>query len=437
MMNACKTNQHEHHLGVIYAFCEVVNAGVKPLALSEPMTPSDIETILERAKDIANKHDCNLYRETELLENDLFPGARLDGKEILLIYQGNTLEVYKKIKADKTKLEERGEYSESARREISKRFGRLLGYSPKKINQLLSLNTDFRTLSNFGIRASNLFLYYKDLSQASNFYSNILGMEIVADYGMATILRLAKSSYLILVDEKYGMHNSSEAKTVAIALLTNQLAEWNAYLKTQNVQIKYGYHPKEGGAHDGFVIVDPEGYLLEFETFKQHPENEFFLPVLNQNPTITGSKHEKRLTPEGLGFHSTITWLYYKDLLSMQHFLQDVLGLEIVADQGWAKIYQVTPSGFLGLVDEMRGMHSYTKEKAVTVSFIIDDIESWYEYAKSNHIFPLRSGDMEIGPESKYKAFVGYDPEGYFLEFDKFYKHPDNSLLLEYLNLEF
>ena len=81
--------------------------------------------------------------------------------------------------------------------------------------------------------------------------------------------------------------------------------------------------------------------------------------------------------PPGLGFNGSITWLYYKDLLQMQNFYEETIGFNLVADQGWTKIYQVSPTGFLGLVDERRGMHSFSEDKAVYVSFFLDDVEGW------------------------------------------------------------
>ena len=96
-------------------------------------------------------------------------------------------------------------------------------------------------MNDFGIRAHNLFLYYKDLAKAGEFYTQIMGMELVADYKMALILRMSKDSYLVLVDAEKGMHTAEEPKSVALALLTDQLDEWYAYLKTKNVTIKYDY----------------------------------------------------------------------------------------------------------------------------------------------------------------------------------------------------
>ena len=327
-------------------------------------------------------------------------------------------------------MKKNGNFDSEASIELSRRFGRLLSYSPREINRLLAQNTSFRTLDDFGIRASNLFLYYKDLAKAVDFYSNTLGMEVVADYEMAFILRMTTDSYLILVDASKGMHTSEEPKTVALALLTDELDKWFTYLKTLEVEIKYEYKPREGSAHDGFVVVDPEGYLLEFERFNQHSENEDFIPFLNQNRKNTIKSEGVNDLPEGLTLHSTITWLYYKDLLAMQNFYQDVFGLEMVADQGWTKIYKVSQTGFLGLVDEKRGMHSFTLNKAVNVGFILDNLEEWFAYAKENRLFKLYEEDLGVDSDGRYKAFVGFCPENYFLEFDYFFPHDDNALLL-------
>jgi len=299
--------------------------------------------------------------------------------------------------------------------------------------ELPEMNTK-KTLEDFDIRATNLFLYYEDLDRATSFYTEILGIELVADYGMASILRVAQASYLILVDAEKGMHSSDEPKSVAVALITDQLEEWYTYLKTQDVEFKYDFNPSEGQPHDGFVILDPEGYYLEFERFNPHPENEKLTPLLSISPKLFPPSGQQTTVPAGLGFKAMVTWLYYKDIVSMQRFYEDVLGLNMIVDQGWVKIYQVSATGFTGLVDETRGMHSYAEQKAATVSFIIDDVDGWFEYSRENDLFELRSSEVEDGPDGEYRAFVGYDPEGYYLEFDRFFEHERNRLLLGYLN---
>jgi catechol 2,3-dioxygenase-like lactoylglutathione lyase family enzyme len=412
----------------------VVAAGVKQLALSSPMSPAEMDEFEAEAKKEAAKYGVSVFREKELIITDLFPADVAKEKDVLLLFKGKTKAAYMQLKADQKKLQAAGKYDQKASREISRRFGRLLSYTPKKINQLLAQNTNFRTLSDFGIKATNLFLYYEDLKAAGEFYTNILGMELVADYKMAQILRMTKDSYLILVDAKEGMHTAKEPKTVALALLTDQLKGWYEYLKEKKVPIKYKY--KEGAAHDGFVAVDPEGYLLEFERFNQHWENEKFMPILAENKSQTSIANPKSEKPANLNIHSTITWLYHKDVLKMQHFYENTLGLELVADQGWTKIYQASNTGFMAIVDGKRGMHTFTEKKAVNVGIIVDDLLPWFDYVKANELLKLRESEVSTGPETRYKAFVGYGPEDYYWEFDAFFPHEDNELLLKYLGEE-
>ncbi|NJN43098.1 MAG: VOC family protein [Flammeovirgaceae bacterium] len=301
-------DQYAYQLGAVGAFSEMVNAGAKRLALSTPLSPEEMDVFILEAQKIADRHGVMLYRESDLIVTDLFPADIAKDLDVLLIYKGTTLDEYLTLKKDIHELNAEELYDGKVREEMARRFGRLLSYTPQKINQLLKDNTNFRTMADFQIRATNLFLYYKDLNKATNFYTETLGMELMADYQMAKILRMTADSYLILVDATKGMHTAEEPKTVALALLTDRLGEWYEHLNSKNVPIKYSYKPKEGGAHDGFVAIDPEGYLLEFETFKQHPENEKFIPLLKKNSPVTA----KTKSP---GFHSTITWLYYKDML--------------------------------------------------------------------------------------------------------------------------
>lgn len=416
--------------GTVSAFAELVNAGVKQMALSSVMTSAEMDEFFPLAQKEAAKYNVEIYREDDLIITDLFAEDVAKGKEVLVLFQGLTKDAYLKLKLDQKEYQSDGDYSQVERLDIARRFGRLLSYTPREINRLLAENTEFRVMDDFGVQATNVFLYYKDLAAATDFYSETLGLELLTEYDNASILRIATNSFVILVDAAKGMHTAEEPKTVALALLTRQLPEWYDYLKSKNVPIKYTYKPKEGGAHDGFVAIDPEGYLLEFEVFKQHKENERFVPVLATNEEVPTSV---AFNGKQLGFHASITWLYYQDLLGMQNFYEDVMGLELVADQGWTKIYKATDTGFIGLVDERRGMHDFTEDKAVNVSFIMKDLDGWFDYVKNNTPFKLRSTEIGEGPEGKYRAFVGFDPEGYFMEFDKFYPHADNTSLMKYL----
>jgi catechol 2,3-dioxygenase-like lactoylglutathione lyase family enzyme len=286
-------------------------------------------------------------------------------------------------------------------------------------------------MQDFGTTASNVFFYYEDLERAETFYRQTLGLHLVADYGMAKILQVAPKSFITLVHHESGMHSADEPKTAAIALVTDQLDEWWDYIDAQDIDMRSeSYTPREGSAHDGFVAIDPEGYFLEFERFNPHPENEEFTPVLDSTETLYADAASR--VPPGLGFKATVVWFYYKDMAGIQSFYEDVLGFDLIVDQGWAKIYPIGPTGYFGLVDESRGMHNFTETKAVTLSIITDDVDGWYEYTKTHDAVEMRS--EEISDTERYRAFVAYDPGGYYLEWDIFKDSEQNKMLVQAIN---
>ena len=126
---------------------------------------------------------------------------------------------------------------------------------------------------------------------------------------------------------------------------------------------------------------------------------------------------------------ATVIWLYYHDLSSAQRFHEDLLGVELFVDQGWAKVYPISGSGFMGLVDGERGLHKSTERSCVTVSFITDNVDSWFQKAAGWKDFNLLTKEVALESE-RVRLFVGTDPEGYYFEWDTFLVHKDNANLL-------
>jgi hypothetical protein len=87
----------------------------------------------------------------------------------------------------------------------------------------------------------------------------------------------------------------------------------------------------------------------------------------------------------------------------------------------------VSPTSFIGLVDEAQGLHRASEAKAVTVSFVTDQIDQWYEYLVSRGV--KMRGPVSTATRHPTRGFVAYDPEGYFLEFETFLDHPQNAAL--------
>lgn len=135
--------------------------------------------------------------------------------------------------------------------------------------------------------------------------------------------------------------------------------------------------------------------------------------------------------PPALGVQANIVFLYYRDIPRAQRFYEDVIGLRLTVDQGFAKIYQISPTSFVGLVDEAQGLHRASEAKAVTLSFITKEIDAWYDYLVSKGV-RLR-GPISNATRHPTRGFVAYDPEGYFLEFERFLDDPQNAKLLEAL----
>ena len=130
-------NQRSYNLGIMGGFAEVVRLGVKKLALSEVMSPEEMDDVMEDAMVIAKRNQVQMWRETDFLVTDLYPADVAAGKHVLLIYTGDTLDQYLAIKADKSRLVAAGEYEGAAREEIARRFGRLLSYPESVIDELL------------------------------------------------------------------------------------------------------------------------------------------------------------------------------------------------------------------------------------------------------------------------------------------------------------
>jgi hypothetical protein len=135
-------DERSYTLGGIGAFSEMVGAGVKELALSAPMDPHEVDALLSDARRIATSHQVELFRETQFLVTDLFPRELTEGKEVLLIYRGETLEKYMALTAEKRQLQEAGRYEGAARSDLARRFGGLLSYPEAKIEALLAGSTD-------------------------------------------------------------------------------------------------------------------------------------------------------------------------------------------------------------------------------------------------------------------------------------------------------
>lgn len=115
-----------------------------------------------------------------------------------------------------------------------------------------------------------------------------------------------------------------------------------------------------------------------------------------------------------------ITFLYYKDFTEAVNFFENILDLELVDDQGAARIYRISGGAFIGVVDEKEGHCQSQETNAVLITLVTEDVKGWYDYLLSKGI------EMETPvqrPESfPVECFFFKGPGGYEFEIQKFLK---------------
>jgi hypothetical protein len=130
-------DQRSYNLGILGGFSEVVKLGVKKLALSEVMSPAEMDAMMDDALVIAKRNGVQMWRETDLIVTDLYPADVALGKDVLLIYTGDTIDEYLALKKEKAALAAAGKYRGVAREKIARQFGRLLSYPENVIDDLI------------------------------------------------------------------------------------------------------------------------------------------------------------------------------------------------------------------------------------------------------------------------------------------------------------
>ena len=116
-------------------------------------------------------------------------------------------------------------------------------------------------------------------------------------------------------------------------------------------------------------------------------------------------------------FTGEVTFLYFNDPDTAAEFYGETLGLEKTFDAGWVRIFTISPSSSVALIDGAVGAHKPSTDKPVTVAMVVPDLEDvdrWYEYLKSQgvsiHMPPFDAASVNV------REFRFTDPEGYSLE---------------------
>jgi len=114
------------------------------------------------------------------------------------------------------------------------------------------------------------------------------------------------------------------------------------------------------------------------------------------------------------GFQLTVTFQYYRDLPTAMAFYENVMGFELVIDQGWSKIYLIEGLSHIGLVDDSKGMQHWAAAKTCQICLRVPDVIAWHRWARYEGVAGLTEprDNKELG----IRAFAFLDPEGYQIE---------------------
>ncbi len=121
-----------------------------------------------------------------------------------------------------------------------------------------------------------------------------------------------------------------------------------------------------------------------------------------------------------------ISFLYFDDLVAACRFFTETLGLPLVCDQGWSKIFQIAPGGFVGAVDRSRGACRATSRDGVLTSLVVRDFDEMLKRLTAKGVQFEKAPHYSESLKIKSTMFMG--PEGYKFEMEEFLDPADRKV---------
>ena len=116
-----------------------------------------------------------------------------------------------------------------------------------------------------------------------------------------------------------------------------------------------------------------------------------------------------------IGFESQITFVYVRNLEESRNFYEDILGLELVHDQGTCRIVIIAGEAFLGycsIDSQKRG------GEGVLLTLVVNEVDEWYQHLRDNKVTLF--DPPRHNPEYGIYHFFFLDPDGYKWEIQRF-----------------
>lgn len=117
------------------------------------------------------------------------------------------------------------------------------------------------------------------------------------------------------------------------------------------------------------------------------------------------------------GVAQQITFLHTENLDRTKKFYSDVLGVQLVRDQGTCLIFRVTDSAYLGFCEHIESINQGRK---VILTLVTDDVDAWYRDLVEKNIEIVEP--PKANPKYQIYHFFFKDPDGYWVEIQRFDK---------------
>ena len=118
------------------------------------------------------------------------------------------------------------------------------------------------------------------------------------------------------------------------------------------------------------------------------------------------------------GISAGITFFYHKDIEPAVRFYGEIMGFQLVSDQGWAKIFRIAGNSYMGVVAGEKGFRRPQEKNAVLLTVVVDNVQEWYERLRETEIILLT--ELQDKPEIQVRCFFLQDPAGYAIEVQQF-----------------